>query len=55
MSGFAMIAREEQNIDTKNAMLDYPSELMDNANDFSWESSKASHAVLPCRMEKLIE
>ena len=44
MSGF-----EEQNIDTKNAMLDYLSELME---DFSWQSAKASHAVLLCRMEE---
>ena len=40
VSGFAMIAREEQNIDTKNAMLDYLSELMEDANDFSWQSAK---------------
>ena len=48
-----MITKEEQNIDTKNyAMLDYLSVLMDDANDFSWQSAKASHAVLLCRMEE---
>ena len=52
VSGFAMIAREEQNTATKNAMLDYLSELMEDANDFSWQSAKASHAVLLCRMEE---
>ena len=51
-SGFAMIAREENNIQTKNAMLDYLSEIMEDANDFSWQSAKASHAVLLCRMEE---
>ena len=52
VSGFAMIAKEEQNIETKNAMLDYLTELMDDANDFSWQSAKAAHAVLLCRMEE---
>ena len=50
VSGFAMIAREEQNIDTKTAMFDYLSEFMEDANDFSWQSAKASHLVLLCRM-----
>ena len=52
VSGFAIIAREENNIQTKNAMLDYLSEIMEDANDFSWQSPKASHAVLICRMEE---
>ena len=47
-----MIAREEQKNHTKNAILDYSSELMEDANDFSWQSAKASHAVLLCRMEE---
>ena len=34
------------------AMLDYLSEIMEDANDFSWQSAKASHAVLLCRMEE---
>ena len=46
-----MIAREESNVDIKNAMLDYLSEIMAYVNDFSWQSAKASHAVLLCRME----
>ena len=37
VSGFAMIAREEENIDIKNVMLDYLSELMDDANYLSWQ------------------
>ena len=52
VSGFGMIAREEYNIQTKNAMLDYLSEIMKDVNDFSWQSAKASHAVLLCRMEE---
>ena len=33
-------------------MLDYVIDLLDNAIDFSWSSTKASHAVLLCRMVK---
>ena len=33
-------------------MLDYMIALMDDANNFSWGSSKVSHAVLLCRMEQ---
>ena len=36
----------------KQHMLDYLIALMDDANDFSWTSAKASHAVLLCRMEQ---
>ena len=52
VSGFAMIAREETNLQIKNSMLDYLSEIMEDANDFSWQSAKASHVVLLCRMEE---
>ena len=52
VSGFAMIARKEKNLQIKNSMLDYLSEIMEDANDFSWQSTKASHAVLICRMEE---
>ena len=33
-------------------MLDYIISLFDDANDFSWDAAKASHAVLLCRMEQ---
>ena len=33
-------------------MLDYMISLFDDANDFSWDAAKASHAVLLCRMEQ---
>ena len=46
-----MIAMEESNVNTKNAMLDYFSEIMEDGNDYSWQSAKASHAILSCRME----
>ena len=53
VAGFATIAREEQNLEIKNSMLEYLTEIMEDANDFGWQSAKASHAVLLCRMEKL--
>ena len=33
-------------------MLDYLIFLLDDSNNFSWSSAKASHAVLLCRMEQ---
>ena len=33
-------------------MLDYVIILLDDANDFSWSSAKASHRVLLCRIEQ---
>ena len=33
-------------------MLEYLISLLDDANDFSWDVAKASHAVLLCRMEQ---
>ena len=44
--------RDQQNKDIQNSMLDYPLALFDDANDFSWEAAKASHAVLLCWMEQ---
>ena len=44
--------REEQNQVIKDCMLDYVINLLDDAQDFSWSSAKASHVVLLCRMER---
>ena len=33
-------------------MLNYLSDLMEDANDFSWHGAKAAHAVLMCDMER---
>ena len=52
MSGFCRNVREEQNQGIKDCMLDYVINLLDDAQDFSWSSAKASHAVLLCRMEQ---
>ena len=37
---------------TRENMLDYVINLLEDAQDFSWSSAKASHAVLLCRMEQ---
>ena len=51
MGGFCRIMRDE-NLDNQRGMLDYLISLLDDANDFSWDAAKASHAVLVCRMEQ---
>ena len=52
VTGFCRIMRDEQDKTIQNSMLDYLIALFDNANDFSWDAAKASHAVLLCRMEQ---
>ena len=52
VSGFAAQIRDESNIDTKNAMLQYFSELFEDANDFSWLVAKNCHAAVCCKMEE---
>ena len=44
--------KEEKNPEIKDSMLDYLVSLFDDANDFSWDAAKASHAILLCRMEQ---
>ena len=50
--GFCRILREEKDPQLKEHMLDYLIALMEDANDFSWDAARASHAVLLCRMEQ---
>ena len=52
VAGFCRIMKEEKNSEIKDSMLDYLVSLFDDANDFSWDAAKASHAVLLCRMEQ---
>ena len=46
MSGFSTIIREESDLETKNQMLEYLSDLMEDLHDFGWQSAKVAHAVL---------
>ena len=52
MAGFCRIMREEKCEESKDCMLDYIKSLIDDANNFSWQSAKASHAILLCQMEQ---
>ena len=51
-AGFGGTMRDEPDPTISQHMLDYLVALMDDANNFSWTSAKARHAVLLCRMEK---
>ena len=51
VSGFYAIIKDESDVNTKNSMLEYLSELMEDAQDFGWTSAKGAHAVL-CKMEE---
>ena len=52
MSGFCSIIREVSDVKVKNDMLDYVTDLMEDAQDFSWPSAKGAHALILCRMEE---
>ena len=48
VSGFCSIIKDEYYY--QNAMLEYMSELMEDAQDFGWASVKGAHANFLCRM-----
>ena len=52
MAGFCAIIREEKSTKVKNAMLEYMSDVMEDAQDFGWASAKGAHALILCRMEE---
>ena len=52
MVGFCSIIREEKSTKTKNAMLDYMTDIMADAQDFGWAAAKGAHALILCRMEE---
>ena len=52
MAGFCQILREVKDPQLNEQMLDYLLALMENANDFSWDTARANHAALLCRMEQ---
>ena len=49
--GFVSCIQEEKSGETRASMLDYLGNLMEDAYYFSWESAKASHAVVLTNME----
>ena len=52
VNGFVKGVLDERDEKTREKMLCYLCDLMEDANDFSWASAKASHAVLLCEMER---
>ena len=52
VQGFVRNILEEKSNKTRENMLNYLSDLMEDATDFSWQGAKASHAVLLCDMER---
>ena len=52
MAGFCSIIREEKDSKVKNAMLEYLTDIMEDAQDIVWASAKGAHALILCRMEE---
>ena len=52
VNGFVRGVLDEKSQNVREKMLSYLCDLMEDANDFSWASAKASHAVLLCEMER---
>ena len=52
VQGFVRNILEEKSNKTRENMLNYLSDLMEDATDFSWQGAKALHAVLLCDMER---
>ena len=52
VQGFSKNILEETDQKIPEKMLQYLSELMEDATDFAWASAKAAHAVLLCEMER---
>ena len=52
VTGYCRILKEEKDLQIREHRLDYLISLMEDAQDFSWDAARASHAVLLCRMEQ---
>ena len=44
--------RDENDVKTRNNMLNYMADLMEDCHDFGWQSAKGAHAVVVCQMEE---
>ena len=51
VNGFVKVVLDERDESVREKMLYYLCNMMEDANDFSWESAKASHGVLLYEME----
>ena len=52
VSEFATIIWDKKDMQTKQNMLKYLAELMEDSHDFSWSAAKGAHAVLLYKMEE---
>ena len=52
VQGFCRNIMDESNEKTRFQMVQYMSELMEDATDFTWQGAKAAHAVLLCEFER---
>ena len=52
ISGMCAIIREEKQVKIRNSMLEYVSDIMEDAQDFGWASAKGAHALILCKMEE---
>ena len=52
IQGFTRNIIDETNNETREHMMWYLHDLMEDATDFTWSSAKAAHAVLLCEMER---
>ena len=52
IQGFTRNILDESDPKSREQMLWYLNDLMEDATDFSWASAKAAHAVLLCEMER---
>ena len=52
VQGFCRNIMDEKDERTRFQMIQYMSELMEDATDFSWQGAKAAHAVLLCEFER---
>ena len=50
--GMCAIIRKEKQIQVRNAMLEYVSNIMEDTQDFGWASAKGAHALILCKMEE---
>ena len=52
VQGFCRNVLEERDRGRKDIMISYLSDSMEDATDFSWQGTKAAHALLLCEMER---
>ena len=52
IAGFCNILKDEQDVNVKNCILDYMSELIEDCEDVCRPATKGAHAVLLVKIEE---